>query len=188
MTAGEPEFTYEALGPSDEARTRLWKGMVESVMNRCNFMSHQRIAMTDAHIFGPGVFEVYQQRPYRTIREPQKDGSFKDRVIIDHRLPRVGVRAISPFRCTRNPNVSDPNEVGSCTKEEILSWDQFVQKYGRCWDDDGEDKYKHIHELTKGTHVKITVYQNEIRDVYRIYANTYGGKVDGEPDKALADE
>ncbi len=138
--------------------------------------------MTDAHIFGPGVFEVYQQRPYRTIREPQKDGTFKDRVVIDHRIPRVGVRAISPFRCTRNPNVSDPNEVGSCTKEEILSWDQFVQKYGRCWDEEGDDKYKHIHELTKGTHVKITVYQNEIRDVYRIYANTYGGKVDGAPE------
>lgn len=181
MTAGEPEFSYEALGPSDEARTKLWKALVESVMNRSNFMSHQRIAMTDAHIFGPGVFEVYQQRPYRTIREMQRDGTFKERVIVDHRIPRVGVRAISPFRCTRNPNVSDPNEVGSCTKEEILTWDQFVQKYGRCWDDEGNDKYKHIHELTKGTHVKITEYQNEIRDVFRIYANTFGGEVDGEP-------
>lgn len=181
MTAGEPEFDYDALGPSDESRTILWKNLVETVMSRSNFGSHQKIAMTDAHIFGPGVFEVFQQRPYRTIRVPDGDG-FKEKVIIDHRIPRVGVRAISPFRCTRNPNVSDPNEVGSCTKEEILSWNQFVQKYGRCLGHDGSPKYKHIQEVPKGSHVKITVYQDEIRDVYRIYALSYGSKSDGETD------
>ena len=183
MTAGEPEFSYDALGPSDKPRTEIWKALVETVMSRCNFMSHQNIAMTDCHIFGPGVFEVYQQRPYRTIREPQLDGSFKDRVIVDHRIPRVGVRAISPFRCTRNSNVSDPNEVGSCTKEEVLTWNQFVQKYGRCVDAEGKNKYDHIEEITKGSHVKITVYQDEIRDIYRIYANSFGSSSDGEPDE-----
>lgn len=180
MTAGEPEFDYDALGPSDEARTMLWKSLVKTAMNRSNFMSHQNIAMTDAHIFGPGVFEVFQQRPYRTIREPQNDGTFKERVIIDHRIPRVGARAVSPFRVTRNPNVSDPNEVGSCTKEEILTWNQFVAKYGRCDDVDGKPKYKHIDEINKGSHVKVTIYQDEIRDVYRIYALSYGSKSDGE--------
>lgn len=179
MTAGEPEFDYDALGPTDQARTLLWKNLVETVINRSNFASHQKIAMTDAHIFGPGVFEVFQQRPYRTIRVPDGNG-FKEKVIIDHRIPRVGVRAVSPFRCTRNPNVSDPNEVGSCTKEEILSWNQFVQKYGRCIDENGVCKYKHIDEIPKGSHVKITIYQDEIRDVYRIYALSYGSKNDGE--------
>lgn len=179
MTAGEPEFDYEALGPGDEARTLLWKELVKTAMNRSNFGSHQRIAMTDCHVFGPGVFEVFQQRPFRTIREPVGDG-FKERVIVDHRIPRVGVRSISPFRCTRNPNVSDPNEVGSCTKEEILSWNQFVQKYGRCIDGEGKPRYKHIDEIAKGSHVKITIYQDEIRDVYRIYALSYGSKSDGE--------
>lgn len=182
MTAGEPEFDYEALGPSDESRVLLWKELVKTVMSRSSFSAHQNIAMTDAHVFGPGVFEVYQQRPYRTVRAPQTDGTFKEQVIIDHRRPRVGVRAISPFRCTRNPNVSDPNEVGSCTKEEILSWNQFVQNYGRCIDQDGKPKYKHIYEITKGSHVKITIYQDEIRDVYRIYAMSYGTKNDGETD------
>lgn len=186
MTAGEPEFDFDALGPSDESRTLLWKKLVETVMNRSNFGSHQKIAMTDAHIFGPGVFEVYQQRPYRTIRRPQADGTFKEEVIIDHRLPRVGVRAVSPFRCTRNPNVSDPNEVGSCTKEELLSWNQFVQKYGRCLDDKGKCKYKNIEMIPKGSHVKITVYQDEIRDVYRIYALSYGSKSDGDAETAPA--
>lgn len=181
MTAGEPEFDYAALGPGDESRTLLWKNLVETVMNRCGFMSHQTIAMTDAHIFGPGVFEVYQQRPYRTIREMKDDGGYKERVIIDHRVPRVGVRAISPFRCTRNPNVSDPNEVGSCSKEEILTWNQFVQKYGRCMHD-GKPKYKNIDAIGKGSHVKVTIYQDEIRDVYRIYALSYGKKSDGETD------
>lgn len=180
MTAGEPEFDFDALGPSDASRTLLWKKMVETVMNRSNFGSHQKIAMTDAHVFGPGVFEVYQQRPYRTIREPQKDGTFKERVIVDHRIPRVGVRAVSPFRCTRNPNLSDPNEVGSCTKEEIPSWNQFVQKYGRCLGPDGKCKYKNIDQIPKGSHVKITIYQDEIRDVYRIYALSFGSKNDGE--------
>lgn len=184
MTAGEPEFDFQALGPTDEARTVLWKNLVDTVMSRCGFMSHQKIAMTDSHIFGPGVFEVYQQRPYRTIREPQADGTFKERVIMDHRVPRVGVRAISPFRVTRNPNVSDPNEVGSCSKEEILSWNQFIQKYGRCLTHDGKPKYKHIEDIPKGSHVKVTIYQDEIRDVYRIYALSYGTKSDGEADTA----
>lgn len=183
MTAGEPEFDYDALGPSDGARTMLWKNLVSTVMNRSNFGSHQKIAMTDSHVFGPGVFEVYQQRPYRTIRVPDGDG-YKEKVIIDHRLPRVGVRAISPFRVTRNPNVSDPNEVGSCTKEEILSWNQFVQKYGRCLNAEGKLKYKNIHGIKKGSHVKITVYQDEIRDVYRIYALSYGNENDGEAETA----
>src|SRR5688572_1955293 len=35
MTAGEPEFDFEALGPSDEARTLLWKKLVETSMSRC---------------------------------------------------------------------------------------------------------------------------------------------------------
>ena len=182
MTAGEPEFDYEALGPSDESRTLLWKKMVETTMSRCGFSAHQKVAMTDSHVFGPGVFEVYQQRPYRTVRVPQLDGTMKDRVIIDNRRPRVGVRAISPFRCTRNPNVSDPNEVGSCTKEEILSWNQFVQNYGRCNDRDGKPKFKNIDQISKGSHVKVTVYQDEIRDVYRIYALSYGSQNDGMTD------
>lgn len=180
MTAGEPEFDYDALGPSDQSRTMLWKELVKTVMNRSNFGSHQKIAMTDAHVFGPGVLEVFQQRPYRTLREPQADGTYKDRVVIDHRVPRVGVRAISPFRCTRNPNVSDPNEVGSCTKEEVLSWNQFVQNYARCMSSDGTCKYKNIDQVGKGSHVKVTIYQDEIRDVYRIYALSYGNKNDGE--------
>lgn len=182
MTAGEPEFDYDALGPSDEARTMLWKKLVETSMSRCNFGSHQKIAMTDAHNFGPGVFEVFQQRPYRTIRVPKGEG-YEERVIIDHRIPRVGARAVSPFRCTRNPNVSDPNEVGSCTKEELLSWNQFVAKYGRCLHD-GKPKFKNIDQVKKGSHVKITIYQDEIRDVYRIYALSYGTKADGEADQA----
>jgi hypothetical protein len=182
MTAGEPDFDYMALGPSDHARTMLWKEMVRTAMSRSNFGSHQTIAMTDSATFGPGVMEVYQRRPFRTIREPQLDGTFKDRVIVDHRIPRVGARAISPFRCTRNPNVSDPNEVGSCTKEEILSWNQFVQNYGRVLDDTGKSKYKNVDQIPKGSHVKVTVYQDEIRDVYRIYAMSYGSKNDGETD------
>lgn len=185
MTAGEPEFDFDALGPSDTSRTLLWKNLVETVMNRSNFGSHQKIAMTDAHVFGPGVFEVFQQRPYRTIRVPNGNG-FKEKVILDHRIPRVGVRAVSPFRCTRNPNVSDPNEVGSCTKEEILTWNQFVQKYGRCLDSEGKCKYKNIDMIVKGSHVKITIYQDEIRDVYRVYAQSYGTKSDGEADQAPA--
>jgi len=180
MTAGEPDFDYMALGPSDQARTLLWKEMVRTAMSRSNFGSHQTVAMTDSSVFGPGVMEVYQRRPYRTIREPLRDGSFSERVIVDHRLPRVGARSISPFRCTRNPNVSDPNEVGSCTKEEILSWNQFVQNYGRVLDASGKNKYSHIDEIPKGAHVKITIYQDEIRDVYRIYALSYGSKNDGE--------
>ncbi len=181
MTAGEPEFDFQALGPGDQSRTILWKNLVENVMSNCGFMSHQKIAMTDSHIFGPGVFEVFQQRPYRTIRVPQSDGTFKERVIIDHRIPRVGARAVSPFRVTRNPNVSDPNEVASCTKEEILTWNQFVQKYGRCMEN-GKSKYENIDQIRKGSHVKITIYQDEIRDIYRIFALSYGSKNDGMSD------
>jgi hypothetical protein len=188
-TNGEPGFAYSAFGPTDHTKENLWRKMTEAVLSQSYYTAHQKTSITDAHIFGPGVMEVYQGTQYRTIRVPQQDGSFKDKIVPDYRKPRCGVRAISPFRVTRNPNVSDPAEVGSCTKEELLTWNEFVVKYGRCFDAEGNSKYKNLTMITRGSHVKVTKYQDEDRDVYRIYALSYGNESDNKasepPEKEL---
>jgi hypothetical protein len=187
IMAAQPEFEYEAFGASDRPKENLWRSLTETILNRSYFGSHKNISFTDSLIFGCGVFEVYQDKPYRTIRVPQRDGTFKDKVILDNRAPRVGIRAVSPFRCTRNPNVSDLNEIGSCTKEELLTRNQFIAKYVNCMDSEGKPKYKNL-ELPDSSHVKVTKYQDELRDVYRIYALAYGNKEDGESETPPEDD
>lgn len=181
MTEGEPEFDFDPIGPSDSKKTILWRDMVKMIMSNSNYRSHQQIFFTDMFVFGTGVFEVYTQLPFRTIRT-ETDNGFNEEVVRDFSKPRIGVRAISPFRCTRNPNITDPNDVPSCSKVEILSWDQFVQMYGRAKTMKGDAKYKNIKLVGKGSHVEVVSYYNEIRDVYRIYATPFGTESDGYAD------
>ncbi len=181
ISEGEPEFDFRPVGPSDSKKTILWRDMTNHIKNRSNYKAHQNVFLTDWHVFGTGVMEVYTEFPHRTIRIPKGSG-YEEVVVRDFRRPKVGVRAVSPFRVTRNPTVTDPNEVPSCTKEEILSWNQFVQSYGRAKLPNGKSKYKNTNRLPAGSHVKITKYWDELRDVYRVYALSYGNKSDGFSD------
>lgn len=195
MTEGEPEFDFDPLSPTDNRTTLLWKSAVKMIMNQCNYKSHQDKFITDFHVFGPGVFEVYTQLPMRTLRYENEDGSVTEKLARDFLRTKVGVRHVSPFHCWRNPNVTDPDEVPSCGKEEILTKNQFIQNYANIYVGNAEGlavpKYKNIDQvlMLSGTHVKVTRQENEITDSVRIYACVFGnspeGKVESIPEYEL---
>ena len=195
MTEGEPEFDFDPLGPADSKRTILWKAAVKMILSQCNYKSHQDKFITDFHVFGPGVFECYTQMPMRTIREEDEEGNMTSRLVRDFMRTKVGVRHVSPFHCWRNPNVTDPDEVPSCGKEEILTRNQFIQNYANVYyiDANGKQKpkYKNLGQALSmtGSHFKVTRQENEITDSIRIYAFAFGnnpeGKVDTVPEYEL---
>ena len=195
MTEGEPEFDFDPIGPADSKKTILWRAAVKMILSQCNYKSHQDKFITDFHVFGPGVFEAYTQLPMRTVRDEDENGNITSRLTRDFMRTKVGVRHVSPFQCWRNPNVTDPDEVPSCGKEEILTRNQFIQNYGNIYYADAngimKPKYKNIEQVLaqKGSHVKVTRQENEITDSIRIYAFVFGnnpeGKVDTTPELEL---
>ena len=186
MTEGEPEFDFEPLSQADDKLTILWRSAVKMVLSQCNYRSHQDKFVTDLHVFGPGVFECFNEMPLRMNRVEQVDGSFSEDFVRDLRRPRIGVRHLSPFRCWRNPNVSDPDAVPSCGKEDILTWDQFASDYANCYimtpEGKRKPKYKNIPQVMamKSSHVKVTRQENEVRDSVRLYALPFGNDVEGK--------
>lgn len=186
MTEGQPEFDFDPIGPSDHKKVILWKAAIKSILDQCNYKSHQDKFITDFHVFGTGVFEVYTERPFRLLRYETTPGSFTEKVARDFRKTKVGVRHVSPFSVWRNPNVSDPDDVPSGGKEEILTYNQFVQNYANVYyeDENGtvQPKYKNIKKALSHTasHFKVTRQENEIGDAVRVYALPFGTNIEGE--------
>ncbi len=181
MSEGEPDFSFEPFGPSDHLKTIIWKHLMRMVMSQCEYKLHQEIFFRDYFVMGCGVFETYIDYPERTIRIPNPawPGGFEPVVTQDLRRPKVGVRAVNPLNCWRNPNIDSPSQVSSCLRRRIVTWNQFTQEFGRCFMPDGSTKYENLDKIAKGTHICLYYYQDEIRDIYRIYAKSFGNQTDG---------
>lgn len=181
MTEGEPDFGFQRGGPSDQKKVIIWKHLVKKVLSDSNYRVHQKLFFRDYFVMGSGVFEVYLDYPQRTIRVPNSssESGFDEVVVRDYRRPKVGVRALNPMACWRNPNITDATKVPSCLKKRIITWNQFAQDYGRAVLADGTKKYKNLDKVAKGSHVCIFEYQDEIRDVLRLYASSFGNESDG---------
>lgn len=180
MTEGEPDFDFEPYGPSDSKKTIVWKHMIKMMMSNCSYKVHQELFLRDYFVMGSGVFEVFTDYPQRTLRVPNdsKEDGFEEVIVRDYRRPKVGIRALNPLNCWRNPNITDSTQVPSSLKKRIITWNQFAQDYGRATLQDGTPKYKNLDKLAKGSHVCIYEYQNEITDVIRMYAKTFGNEAD----------
>lgn len=181
MTEGEPDFNFEPYGPSDQMKVIVWKHLLKSVLSESQYKLHQETFFRDYFVMGCGVFEVFIDYPQRTIRVPNEEypGGYEPIVVQDYRRPKVGVRAVNPMNCWRNPNIDASNSVPSCLRRRIITWNQMAQEFGRCKNADGSPMYKNMDKLAKGTHACIYYYQDEIRDIYRIYIRTFGTESDG---------
>lgn len=180
MTEGEPDFSFEPFGPSDNIKTIVWKHLIKMVLSDCDYKLHQETFFRDYFVMGCGVFEVFIDYPQRTIRVPNDaypDG-YEPIVVQDHRMPKVGVRAVNPMNCWRNPNIDTTNHVPSCLRRRIITWNQMAQEFGRCKNADGSLRYKNMDKLAKGSHACVYYYQDQIRDIYRIYIKTFGTEAD----------
>jgi len=178
MNGGEPDFTFEPYGPSDSKKTIIWKHLMKKVLSDSNYLLHQDRFLRDYFVMGCGVFEVYVDYPTRTLRIPNADGTFKEKVVRDKRRPRVGIRALNPLNCWRSPSISDASQVPSCLKRRVISWDLFTQEYGRATLLNGELKYKNLDKISKGKSVVIYEYQNELTDGIRMYAESFCSEED----------
>jgi hypothetical protein len=177
MTEGEPDFNFEPRGPSDHMKTIVWKHMIKSILSESDYKMHQELFFRDYFVMGSGVFEVFIDYPTRTLRIPKEGGGFDEVTVQDHRKPKVGVRHINPMNCWRNPNIDNPTQVPSCLRRRTITWNQFAQEFGRCKID---GKYFNLDKIAKGSHVTLFYYQDEIRDIYRIYAKSHGSESDGQ--------
>lgn len=178
MTEGEPDFDFDPRGPSDHMKTIVWKHMIKSILSESDYKMHQELFFRDYFVMGSGVFEVFIDYPTRTLRipNPESKTGFDEVVVQDHRKPKVGVRHINPMNCWRNPNIGNPTEVPSCLRRRTITWNQFAQEFGRCGID---GKYDNLEKIAKGSHITLFYYQDEIRDIYRIYAKSHGTESDG---------
>ncbi len=183
MTEGEPDFDYAPFGPSDSMKVILWKHLIKMVLSECQYKLHQETFFRDFFVMGCGVFEVFIDYPQRTIRVPNAayPGGFEPILIQDYRKPKVGIRAINPMNCWRNPNIDSTNSVPSCLRRRIITWNQMAQEFGRAKNQDGSPMYDNMDKLAKGSHACIYYYQDEIRDIYRVYIRTFGTESDGHP-------
>ena len=181
MSEGEPGFDFEPMGPSDHMKTIVWKHLIKMNLSNCDYKLHQETFFRDYFVMGSGVFEVFIDYPQRTLRIPNNaypDG-YEHVVVQDYRRPKVGIRAVNPMNCWRNPNVSSPSDVSSCLRRRIITWNQMAQEFGRCRNADGSLRYKNMNKLGRGSHACVYYIQDEIRDIYRIYIRTFGNESDG---------
>lgn len=176
MTEGEPDFDFEPLGPSDHMKTIMWKHLIKKILSDSEYKLHQGTFFRDYFVMGNGVFEVFIDYPERTIRISDGKGGFDSVVVADYRRPKVGVRAVNPMNCWRNPNVDTPSQVPSCLRKRRITWNQFAQSFGRC---EGKG-FINLDKIAGASHVELSYLQDEIRDVYRIYAKPYGKEIDGK--------
>lgn len=183
MSEGEPDFNFEPFGPSDHMKTIVWHHLIKMVLSDCQYKLHQETFFRDYFVMGCGVFEVFIDYPQRTLRVPNDKfpGGYEHIIIQDHRRPKVGVRAVNPINCWRNPNIDATNAVPSCLRRRIITWNQMAQDFGRCKLPGGIEMYKNMDKLAKGSHACVYYYQDEIRDIYRIYIKTFGTESDGKP-------
>lgn len=181
MTEGEPDFDFDPAGPSDSKKTIIWKHLLKKVLSESEYKVHQELFFRDYFVMGSAVFEVYIDYPQRTERlpNPEYESGFEEIVVRDYRRPKVGIRALNPLACWRNPNIDTPTKVPSCLKKRIVTWNQFAQDYGRVTLSDGTPKYKNCFKIPKGSHVCIWEYQDELRDILRYYATSFGNESDG---------
>ena len=170
MSSGEPDFDFELIKNTDKKQHHIWRELMAKMLSDCHYRVQQDLFFRDYFTMGCGVFEVYTDYPQRTIRIPNADGTFTEKVIRDRRKPRVGVRALNPFACWRNPNIGDTTDVPSCVKRRVLTYDQFIQEFGRSFDQKGKPRYKNLDKVKKSPYVIIYNYQNELTDSYRLYA------------------
>ena len=184
MTEGEPDFSFEPIGPSDWKKTVIWKHLIKNILSRSNYRAHQHKMILDYHNMGNGAFEVFTDFPMRNLRIPNADmeDGFENISVRDFRRGRVGIRHVSPWDAWRNPNITDPTEVPSCMDREIFSWNQFAVEVGNAILQDGSKKYHNLDLVKRGTHVVVYSLKDEVQDVFRKYAIPFGGELDGSID------
>lgn len=174
LSAGNPKGDFDPVGNQDPKMRILVNALVEHMVEKCHWSSHQRLWLQDLVRDGNGVIEAYSELPMRK-RRYERNGKTIERFVRDFRRAKVGLRRRSYFRCMRSHFISDPDDVPVSIKIEEGTWNQFALRYGMAVLPDGTKKYD-TDQIPVGSHYRCIHFYDENEDAYRIYCMTYGGK------------
>lgn len=179
LTAGNPKGDFEPVGNQDPKMQILVNSLVEHLINKSNWSSHQRLWIQDLHIFGNGVTKSYSELPMRKKKWQRQDGTMAEKFVRDFRRSKVGIRRKSPFRCMRSTHITDPDDVPVSTEEEQVTWNYFATHYGNAILPSGEKKYD-TDQVPVGSHVNLLHLYDEHENIIRTYAVSHGHTPEGQ--------
>lgn len=191
MRQSLPEVGVVPGGLEDRKKADLIKDASAHVDRMTNMEAVMDQFMVDYAVLGNGVLEDFVKVPYKTFRKEVLDendeptGKFTEVIKRDWSRPKIGTRARSPWECAFDPNARSVADIRACTFQDRISYNEFVEQYVRRpkgtyqhtefvepgiaydFNDDGDlDRIETDNEM-----IIIQHYQNEIKDIYRIYAN-----------------
>lgn len=162
MNEGNPSAEFAPIGPANKKISVLWNALAEHQLNKSNWPQHQKLFTTDLHVFGTSSLESYVNP---VVRRPNESPElFFIRLATE---PRTGIRHRSIWRTFRNPNVIDPDDVGSCSWEEEMTHAEWVSKFAGRSDFDTK-------QIPVASKYKLTHITNEYENTYRIYCLPFG--------------
>jgi len=180
MTEGDPGFETDPRSTADYKKKIIWDNLIENILSDSEYHAHQNLGFKDLLTTGSVVYEQFNNYPYKSVLVPNSKSKtgYESVMVRDFTRPQIGIRHVSPLDAWRNPNISNPTEVGSCWKREVYTWNQCVIDFGRARLQDGSYKYKNLMKISKGTHVVVYVFQDEYTGEYAKYAIGFGNQND----------
>lgn len=193
MRQSLPELGIIPGGMDDKKKVRIIKDADKHVDRMTNMEAVMDQMIIDYAVIGTGVLEDFVQTPYKTERKMilDKNGKkkgFEEIIRRDWSRPKIGTRARSPWECAFDPGARNDREIRACTFRDRLSFGEFVEKYIRRpkFDESFFENLDMVHpgvvyifnkdndlkrEEREDKKVIIDHYQNEVGDIYRVYAN-----------------
>jgi hypothetical protein len=191
MRQALPDLVIIPGGLDDKKKANILREANAHVDRMCNMEAVMDYGIVDFGVLGNMVLQDYFEVPYKTRRIKQEDGSYKDTIVRDWSRSKIGTRALSPWECAFDHTARTPAQVRKCTWRERIPFDVFQERFVRIpdyVDDLGYINTKYVEPGVKYTFnqthkldreeddkedndVIIDHYQNEILDVWRIYAN-----------------
>lgn len=190
-----PEAGVNPAGLEDKLKADLIQDASAHVDRMTNMEQVMDQFIVDYAVLGNGVLEDYVKIPFKTERYPNhnKDGEFtgtyKELIRRDWSKTKIGTRSRSPWECAFDANARTPSQIRACTFRDELTYDQYVEEYKRRPKTGDHLDFINLDYVSAGSvyllneegnmqredrddeKVVIEHYQNEIKDVYRIYAN-----------------
>lgn len=195
MRQSLPEFGYIPGGMDDRKRVYLLREVNSHIDRMCNMEQVMDQFAVDFAVLGNGVLEDFVKVPYRTYRKEKltqdgkRTGKYTSVFRRDWSKPKLGTRARSPWECAFDSNARNVSDIRACTFRDKISFDKFVEQYKIRPSSGDMFDYKNVDSVSPGLvylfnsdgdikteqrsdeMVVIDNYQNEILDVWRVYAN-----------------
>lgn len=191
LREGMPGYGYRPGSEEDYPKVELWKAADLYVDMQTNMSAVMDQFITDYTIFGTGILEDFVQTPQRTLREEGEGGALTEITgVRDWRRPKVGTRARTPYECGIHPGGRTHDECPSVFFCDRMPYDVFVQNYARVYIPGTiKPKYDNCQYVKPGKvwdfsrdgqiilresdypGVLVMTYQDQVRDILRIYAN-----------------